>query len=58
MLSMKGNDGRWRKWYVNEPVPEVHGVVAFHADGHELDLIIIAMGMIYGYDGTLTKEVE
>ena len=59
MLGIKGNDDRWYQWHVNEPLPEVHGpVITFEADGHELDLILIALRMTYGYDGTLTKEVE
>lgn len=46
-------------WYVNEPVPPEAGlprVVTFQADGHELELILIAMGMQFHYNGTLTSN--
>lgn len=54
MLGIKMKDGHWRVWHVNEGRPDVdEQVVTFQADGHELDLILIAMGMCYNYEGEL-----
>jgi hypothetical protein len=58
MLGIKDKNGRWREWHVNEGIPTINGqVVEFQADGHELDLILIAMGMSYNYDGTIGASV-
>lgn len=58
MLAIKDKNGRWREWHVNEGTPEIEGqVITFQADGHELDLILIAMGMTYNYDGTIGTPV-
>ena len=54
MLGIKDGTGRWKTWYVNERPPEIEGqVITFQADGHELDLILIALNMNYTYDGQL-----
>jgi hypothetical protein len=54
MLGIKDKNGRWREWHVNERVPEMDGqVITFQADGHELELIQIAMNMNFTYEGTL-----
>lgn len=58
MLGIKGRNGRWIEWHVNEPAPEIYGpVVEFQADGHELDLIFIVLGMSYNYNGTIGPSV-
>jgi ferredoxin-like protein FixX len=58
MLGIKDRNGRWREWHVNESMPKIDGqVVEFQADGHELDLILLAMAMPYNYDGTIGLKV-
>jgi hypothetical protein len=54
MLGIKDKNGRWQEWHVNEGLPKIEGqVVEFQADGHELDMILIAMSMNYDYRGGL-----
>jgi hypothetical protein len=56
MLGIKDKTGRWREWHVGDSIPELHGqVITFQADGHELEMILIAMGMVFTYKGTLTQ---
>jgi len=50
MLWIKAKDGRGIEWHVNEPVPDIRAsVVEFQADGHELELILHAMGQNFDY---------
>lgn len=43
MLYIKDNEGE-KTWHVGDPVPKIKGrVVQFQADGHELELFLLAM---------------
>jgi len=52
MLEIKQDNcpGGCKQWHINESVPEVYGqVVAFQADGDELNFILACMDLL-GFD--------
>jgi len=54
MLGIKDGTGSWREWHVNEGVPELQGqVITFQADGHELEMILLAMRSGFTYRNKL-----
>lgn len=54
MLGIKDDTGRWKVWHVNEGIPKLEGrVITFQADGHELEMILLAMQSGFTYRGHL-----
>ena len=59
MLVIREAKKPYKVWHVNEPVPDFYGpVVDFQADGHELELILLAMESGYDYKGNLIPRKE
>lgn len=54
MLVIREAKKPYKVWHVNEGVPDIHGpVVDFQADGHELEMILLAMQSGFTYRGHL-----
>jgi hypothetical protein len=43
VLAYKDDNGRWHDWHLGESLPEVPRVWTIQVDGHELDMVLLAM---------------